>query len=434
MLKRLPIRFPSDPKRVILQPFSLSESRLKKVIQRVISISEKEVEIFLKDIFLKFSHRHKNFEKLIFNNYSAVEDYIENPGVLSRKRKLLLGAYLSKEYSIEASALFNPSIVEHPDQEGVPKDSKKIIMSLRATGEGHTSSIGFRELILNKNSDIKLSNVSRFCVLPEVKNYTAEKILERRNIPSIEASDNDDLTDSNYSLSFPQDSLLSERVIFPHSKSEIAGMEDVRFVKFMDNNHSKYYGTYTAYNGKTFRVQLISTMDFINFDIETMNGPAIKDKGLALFPEKINDKFCMIGRIDGENLFLLQSENLYNWSEAEIMREPEKPWEFVQIGNCGSPLKTKEGWILLTHAVGPFRRYVISALLLDLKNPAKIIRSLNEPLIEPNKSEREGYVPNVVYSCGSIIHNDHLVVPYAMSDAYCGFARIKISNLLKKFK
>lgn len=434
MVERLSIRFSSDSKRVILQPFSLSENRLKKVIQRVASIREKKVGILLDDIFLKFSKRHKNFEELIFNNYSAVENYIENPETLSKKRKLLLGAYLSKEYSIEAAALFNPSIVEHPNQKGLPKGSKRIVMSLRATGEGHISSIEFRELVLNKTSDVKLEKVSRFCVLPEIKNYTKGEILIRRGNQIKEENNNDDLAGSNYSCSFPEQTKLSERIIFPHSKSEIAGMEDVRFVKFRDNNDFRYYGTYTAYNGKTFRVQLISTKDFISFDIETITGPAVKDKGLALFPEKINNKYCMIGRLDGENLYLLQSENLYNWPEAEIIRQPEEPWEFVQIGNCGSPLKTDAGWVLLTHAVGPFRKYVISALLLDLNNPAKIIGSIKEPLIEPNNTEREGYVPNVVYSCGSIIHNEHLVIPYAMSDAYCGLARIKISKLLKKFK
>lgn len=433
MIERLPIKFTADPKKVILQPLFLYEGRLKKVIQRVNSLSESKVKDILNDIFKNFSYRHKNFEELILKNYLAAESYIDNPQKLSEKRKLLIGAYLSKEYSIEAASLFNPSIVEHPDQSGITKGSKRVIMSLRATGEGHISSIEFRELIFDKSINIKLKNVSRFSVLPEIKKYSLTDIKKRKS-KYLKNFKDEDLVDSNYGCSFTQDTLVSERVIFPHSKSEMGGMEDVRFVRFVDNNDVTYYGTYTAYNGKTFRTQLISTKDFFNFEVETMHGPAIMDKGLALFPEKIDNKYVMIGRIDGENLYVMHSDDLYNWKQTKIIWQPKAHWEFIQIGNCGSPIKTKSGWILITHAVGPFRRYIISALLLDLNDPSKIIGTLPKPLIEPNKKEREGYVPNVVYSCGSMEHTGYLVIPYAMSDAYCGFAKVKVNTLLKKFK
>jgi predicted GH43/DUF377 family glycosyl hydrolase len=434
MIERLNLQFKADIRKVVLLPFTISNYRIKKVIQRVNSLSEKEVSTSLKDIYSKFSMRHKYFEKRLLNNYSSIEKFIADSSVLSRKRKLLLGANFSREYSIEASSLFNPSIVEHPNQDGIPKGSKRLVMSLRATGEGHVSSIEFRELVIDKNCKLKLNNTSRFSVLPEIQNFPINLILEKRGLSSAYANEIRYLIEHNYKCSFPKETSVSERVIFPHSKSEMAGMEDVRLVKFIDKGKISYYGTYTVYNGKTFRVQLITTRDFTNFDIETINGPAIHDKGLALFPEKIDDNYSMIGRIDGENLYLLQSKNLYSWSRAELIRQPKNKWEFIQIGNCGSPLKTDAGWILITHAVGPLRRYVISALLLDLKNPSKIIGSLEDPLIEPNKNEREGYVPNVVYSCGSIIHNNQIIIPYAMADSYCGFARIKVEELLGKFK
>lgn len=435
MIERLPLQITADSKKVVLQFLSLNESRTKKIIERVSSLDEKNVKDILSKVFRKFNSRHKNFEKLIFDNYSAVEHFVDNPGSLSKTRKLLLGSYFSKEYSIEAAALFNPSIVEHPDQRGLPKGSKRIIMSLRAAGEGHISSVGFRELLLDKNSEVILKNVSRYSMLPEKIKYSKDDIFEKKGKYINETqAEIDDLADSNYKCSFSRTTLLSERVIFPYSNSESVGMEDVRFVQFTDNNETCYYGTYTAYNGRTFRTQLISTRDFLNFNIDTLHGPGVLDKGLALFPEKVNSKYAVISRVDGENLYLMYSDDLYYWEENNMLRQPEEPWEYIQIGNCGSPVKTESGWILITHAVGPFRRYVISALLLDLNDPSKIIGSLKEPLIEPNEKEREGYVPNVVYSCGSMIHNDYLIIPYAMSDSFCGFCRIKVNKLLRKFK
>jgi predicted GH43/DUF377 family glycosyl hydrolase len=237
--------------------------------------------------------------------------------------------------------------------------------------------------------------------------------------------------EANYEISFNESTLVSERVIFPYSKNETVGMEDARFVKFTEDDGSiTYYATYTAYNGRTFGTQLIETKDFLTFNIRTMHGSAVQDKGMALFPRKVNGKYVISSRQGGENLQIMYSDDLYHWKEYQQHRIPMEPWEFIQLGNCGSPVETKEGWLLITHAVGPFRKYSMGALLLDLDDPARIIGRLKNPLLEPLDNEREGYVPNVVYSCGSLVHNDELIVPYAMSDSCSGFAKISLPGLL----
>jgi predicted GH43/DUF377 family glycosyl hydrolase len=310
----------------------------------------------------------------------------------------------------------------------------RFIMSLRATGEGHISSIEFREGIIKNDLSISLSETSRYCSIPKDVKYYKKNVLNKKLKLTNQSEDSiNDILDSNYSCRFEDEVPINERVLFPVSKSECVGMEDARFVKFVEENNSTYYGTYTAYNGKSFRTQLLQSNDFLNFNISTLQGEAIKDKGMAIFPRKINNKYVITSRQDGENLFIMSSKNIYYWEKAEKLKTPELPWEYIQIGNCGSPIETDQGWILITHAVGPMRRYVISAILLDLENPEKIIGTLSEPLIEPNKKEREGYVPNVVYSCGSMIHNNHIVIPYAYSDSASGFARVNISKLLTKF-
>jgi predicted GH43/DUF377 family glycosyl hydrolase len=239
------------------------------------------------------------------------------------------------------------------------------------------------------------------------------------------------LADSNYEVSFHADHRVSERVIFPVSKNESRGIEDARFVQFFDNQQEcTYYATYTAYNGHTILPQLVKTKNFINFNIVTLNGKAIQNKGMALFPRKIGGRYTMLSRQDGENNHIMFSDNLHFWQKSQVIQEPEYPWEFIQIGNCGSPLETNEGWIVLTHGVGPMRQYCIGAMLLDLEEPSKIIARLDLPLLAPHEKEREGYVPNVVYSCGAIIHNDELIIPYAMSDINSGIATVDVNELL----
>ena len=433
MIKKLSTKLLPDPKRVILLPFELNEVRTKRVINMVSSLEEREAQKILNKVFKEFSDRHRYFEETIICNYLKIEKYIPKSVAMTNERKMLLGSYFSKEYSICSAALFNPSIVIHPDQSGIDKDSLRFVMSLRATGEGHISSIVFREGVIDKNSNVLLNNSAKYSTLPKYIKLSRKEISDKKlKYINKSLSAVNDLLDSNYKCSFSEKIPLSERVLFPNSKSECVGMEDVRFVRFNDNEDHTYLGTYTAYNGKSFRVQLIETKDFQNFEIATLHGNAINDKGMALFPRKIKNKYVMTSRQDSENIFIMFSNDIYFWNNAKILRTPNYPWEFIQLGNCGSPIETSAGWILITHAVGPMRKYVMSAMLLDLENPSKVIGALNEPLIEPDDQEREGYVPNVVYSCGSITHKENLIIPYAHSDSSCGFAKIGINELLKK--
>lgn len=469
-LERLPINILPDSKRVIVQFFTMGEVRARRIVEKILALSEEETSSQIKKIKLQFGHRHKNFEGIVQSNYMKLGEVIKDDYRISQSKKFLIGAYFSREYSIEAAALFNPSIVVHPDQSGTNGDEIKFVMSLRATGDGHISSVEFREGKI-KNNEIILTAPSGFCQLParvknkkfdkefvkrrlNVKESLAEKFLtdlkEEFTIEEFKESssgnrnfteDNElynkilDILESNYEIEFDPSAELDERVIFPATKSESVGIEDVRFVKFHNDDGSFcYYGTYTAYNGKSFRVQLFETTDFKNFRIRTLHGSQIQDKGMALFPRKVNGKYVITSRNDGENLYIMFSDNLYNWNVKKILYEPHNPFELIQVGNCGSPIETKHGWLLITHAVGYFRRYSIGAMLLDTNDPSRIIGVMNEPLIEPVETERDGYVPNVVYSCGSMTHKDNLIIPFAMSDSSCGFARIPVEKLISKMK
>ena len=419
-IKKTGIKLFPNPKRVLLLPFNLwSEQRINKTLNRVLSLTEEMTAILLKDIIIEFGHRHQEFENRLLGNYSLVEKYVGND--ISRQKKLLIGAYFSKEYSIDSAALFNPSIVPHPDQSGLMGGELRFILSLRAVSEGHISSVEFLTGIITESLEIKFDEIPRYAVPPS----------KRDTRPLLPHKVSDDIIDSNYDIEFSGREKLSERVIFPFSKTESNGIEDVRLVKFM-NDDSKYiyYGTFTAYDGYRILSELLETIDFKKFKIRTLTGNGAKDKGMALFPEKIDGKYWMISRQDGENIFIMNSGNLYEWNNPVILREPEYSWEFVQLGNCGSPVKTPEGWLVLTHSVGAMRTYVISALLLDLKNPYKIIGHLKEPLLVPDEEERDGYVPNVVYTCGSMLFNKNLIIPYAMSDSASCFAHIPLNDLL----
>ncbi|RJP65820.1 MAG: glycosidase [Ignavibacteriales bacterium] len=411
MVERQNIFLKADDKRVLLRNFNVgSEKRILNVLERILKLSEEDVLRKWNGIQNNFSERHRNFEILILDNYKKVEPFIQNDSI-SEVRKKLIGSYFSHEYSIEAASLFNPSIVAHPDQTGLNDSQIRVIISLRATGEGHISSIEFRSGIINSNGEVKLDKFDRFV---GSGNYNPPK------------SGGEYL----YKVQFEKVTPLSEKVLFPLHPMESNGMEDARFVKFVDENKEIYYSTYTAYDGKSISVNLIETYNFNEFKIFKLNGSEAKDKGMALFPRKINGKYKMISRQDGENIYIMESDNLFEWNEKKILSTPKFDWDFIQLGNCGSPLEIDEGWLLITHGVGPLRKYVISALLLDKDNPDKIIGYLPFPLIEPDEDEREGYVPNVVYSCGSIIHNEKLIIPYAMSDSATRFASVSISKLL----
>ena len=465
-----------DTSRVITLPNLPDEKyRISKIIQRILSLPDTAAENLIAQIMVDFSDRHEDIGHIFERHLNTVKDYLPLDTILSDVQRALIGAYFTKEYAIESAALFNPSIVPHPDQSHLDKGSLRFVMSLRATGEGHISSIVFRGGVLDRQNGILFDPISDFVETPDLQldtvykrhpfqlklnemeasneitahilnqmpeDFTYNELIEKIGILRAKPQFSETrqnrtfevmcwLADSNYEVSFHADHCISERVIFPVSKNESRGIEDARFVQFFnDNGEATYYATYTAYNDHTILPQLIETKDFINFNILTLNGKAVINKGMALFPRKIGDHYIMLSRQDGENNHIMFSDNIHFWQKSQIIQEPEYPWEFVQIGNCGSPIETDEGWIVLTHGVGPMRQYCIGAILLDLENPTKIISRLDEPLLAPREKEREGYVPNVVYSCGAIIHNNELVIPYAMSDINAGIATVEVKELL----
>jgi predicted GH43/DUF377 family glycosyl hydrolase len=475
-IKRKRKRIERDTSRVITRPhIPLGTHRIPKIIQRVVDLPDTTAEDLLAQIMLDFSERHKDIRRVFEHSLNEVRDHVPRDAVLTETKRALIGACFTMEYSIESAALFNPSIVLHPDQSHLDKGSLRFIMSLRAIGEGHVSSIVFRSGVLDRHNTFIFDPTSDYVERPDVRlnrvydrhlfqlklnemgasnGITArllrqlpedftyddldEKIRALRARPiSSEAHQNATfevmywLANSNYEMNFRPDHKISERVIFPVSENESCGIEDARFVQFFDDNGEvTYYATYTAYNGFTILPQLIETKDFITFKVITLNGKAVKNKGMALFPRRIDGSYVMLSRQDGENNHIMFSDNIHFWQESEIIQEPTWPWEFIQIGNCGSPLETDKGWIVLTHGVGPMRQYCIGAMLLDLENPAKIIARLEEPLLTPREEERDGYVPNVVYTCGAILHNSDLVIPYGMSDITCGIATVNVSELI----
>jgi len=467
-----------DHTRVLYRPFELKqEQRFVKIIARIMSLSEAEIKREIDEVMADFHYRHPRIKDFFLKRFEQVRHHLLTDQPLSENRKLLIGAYFTQEYSLESAALFNPSIVWHPDQSNLDEGSRRFIISLRATGEGHISSITFRAGIIDNNRRFILDKPSRFVTTPEmIPNTSYEKTLFERKLFELgldnEFSDRvftalDDyfslndlqeninyelrqnrnrngqmemtargmmsLAQSNYEVKFSPDQPISERIIFPSTPAEVNGIEDARFVQFYDDDgHIIYYATYTAYDGKVILPQLLETTDFLHFKISTLNGSAVQNKGLALFPRKINSNFAMLSRQDNENIYIMFSKHIHFWHTKQILLKPTFPWEFVQLGNCGSPIETEAGWIVLSHGVGPMRKYVISVFLLDLKDPTRVIGRLKEPLITPNENEREGYVPNVVYSCGGLIHNRELIIPYAMSDYATSFVTVNLEDLLKE--
>ncbi|MBL7136908.1 MAG: glycoside hydrolase family 130 protein [Candidatus Marinimicrobia bacterium] len=475
-------RFYPDSKRVIARLFmprmNNSFDRAQSIIQKVINLSDDDVNLTLNQILRDFAKRHRNITKTLENHFNNVKDIVKKVNgdlePLSLKRKLLIGSYFTMEYAIESAAFFNPSIVEAPDQTDLEEGQKRIIVSFRATGEGHLSSIVFRRGIIDKNNNLNFAQPGKLVDIPEVikrhvynkKNFLKKldemhihkdvvgMVMDRlgdtfiygelqasisETIKNIKITPSKKkviqsmswLADSHYKVTFSLDTAISERVIFPVSYTEKNGIEDARFVRFIDDDGCiTYYATYTAYNGFAILPKLIDTKDFYNFRILPLNGEYVQNKDLALFPRKINGKYAMISRIDGVNNYIMFSDKINLWQNVKKVQEPKYTWEFIQIGNCGSPIETEKGWLLITHAVGPMRRYSLGAILLDLEDPSKLIGQLRKPLLIPNDEEREGYVPNVVYSCGSIIHNNELIIPYAMADFASSFASVPLDELL----
>ena len=471
---RLPVRMAADARRVIARLFVPGgASRIREIIGRVASLGDGEVSSMLATLVTDYRLRHKDIRGIFRQNFVLATANVGIDVQLSDERRLLLGAYFTSEYSIESVALFNPSMVLHPDQNGVPRGSVRFIVSVRACGEGHISSIEFRSGLIDAEHRITFDPTSRFALtgrpeddmLYDKSSYVLKLVEMKAHRPWADAVlgllDNEfsiadlkyaidkcrpqgtdtsfkELADnmlwlahSNYHLEFSPDVQLSERVIFPVSENESRGIEDARFVRFTSPVGSVvYYATYTAYNGFRVLPQLIETTDFRYFKINTLNGRCVQNKGMALFPRKFGDDFVMASRLDGENIYLLRSPNIHFWNESKLIHGPKHSWEFVQVGNCGSPIETPQGWVLLTHGVGPMRQYWLGALLLDLEDPSKVIGELREPLLAPNADERDGYVPNVVYSCGAMLHDDRLIIPYAISDSYSSVATVSMSDLL----
>ncbi len=479
-VKRRSIVLNLEISRVITRPYIPGgDNRVNNVVNRVLKFSEDEVRSLLDSVMRGFSDRHRYLRQILGNNFEGIKNCIQEGEEISEERRLLLGAYFTSEYSVEAAALFNPSIVPHPDQSGLAAGSLRFIMSFRATGEGHISSIEFRSGVIDEHNSVFFDPISKYVETPEIQTHrTYNRHLFRLKLSEMGACNNvanhllnelgedftfnelqgeiselllstdfpeQDKTDaidtalwvarSNYIIKFRPDHRIAERVIFPVSENEVRGIEDARFVRFIDDDgKTTYYATYTAYNGFTILPQLIKTKDFVTFKIITLNGKAVQNKGMALFPRKLNGQYVMLSRQDGENNYIMYSDNLHFWQEAKVIQEPSNPWELVQIGNCGSPVETSEGWLMLTHGVGPMRKYSIGIQLLDLDNPSRIIGRIDEPILTPNEQEREGYVPNVVYTCGAIIHNDELIIPYSSADQRCAIATVNVQELLSMLK
>ena len=462
--------------RVILRPLIPSSvHRITTIIGRALALSEEDTTRNLNSVLKDFDSRHYDIESHLLANYDRVVPHLFTQRPLTHARKVLIGALFSMEYALESAALFNPSIVPHPVQDGVADGGLRFIMSLRATGEGHISSIEFRTGLIASDGSIRLDPISRFVSVPEIvpnpsymkipfivklhelgfDNAHTTAVMEplaesftrsdlnksvfhvRRETRPVTQDLNSALlsiqwlADSNYEINFSPKLTMSERIIFPVSANESNGIEDARFVRFTEDDGTvMYYATYTAYNGHVILPQLIETQDFLHFRVLTLTGTAVQNKGMALFPRRIDGNYAMLSRQDDENLFIMFSDNPRYWSDSQVLLRPVEMWESMKIGNCGSPIETKAGWLVITHGVGPMRKYCIGAALLDLRDPTRVIGRLREPLLAPEGNGREGYVPNVVYSCGSLIHGRDLILPYAVSDWATSIASVNLDELL----
>ena len=476
------VRLMPDASRVITKPFLPGEevfpdgtSRIGLVVRRIVEMDETAVRATLRLVYEEFEGRHGDLEDVLLTNYEVVASRVEIGDDLSDERKLLVGAYFSHEYSIEGAALGNPSMVLAPYQSGLGPGEIRFIMSLRAVGEGHISSIEFRSGVIDNDMGISVDSPGRYvqtgrregaaydkaffeaklaelgalndlahsvlaCLgsrftMTELE--TALRTLDEQGVDRILSAETSHilhwLAASNYRVEFLSESDISERVIFPGGPTESHGMEDVRMVRFVhDDGRVVYYGTYTAFDGHQILPQLLETTDFESFRIATLSGAGAQNKGIALFPRMLDGEFVALGRHDNVNNFLMRSVDVRVWGETDRIQEPERPWELIQLGNCGSPLETEAGWLVITHGVGPFRRYSLGALLLDLADPCRVIGHLKEPLLTPQADEREGYVPNVVYSCGSMVVGDHVVLPYGFADVGASIATIGLEQLLTR--
>ncbi len=478
-LRRTTTLLQPNQSRVLLRPFNPGDAtRAGRIISRIMSLPEHQVNLLWEEVSIDFSQRHRQVHRTCLERYHQVRGNHISDSTLSETRRLLIGAYFLAEYSLESAALFNPSIVPHPDQTDLAPGALRFILSLRATGEGHISSITFRTGVIHGDHHVEVHPPAGFLTEPRqipnsvyVKKLFARKLQElglagdfadrvMRRLDdsftlqmlrgSLDAEleharqsegilQDDQITShgmwllarSNYEVQFEHEQLTSERILFPATPSQVNGIEDARFVRFQNDDGSYvYYATFTAFDGKVVMPELVETHDFLRFRFCTLNGPAAQNKGMALFPRKINGQFVMLARQDNESIYLSFSDNEHFWNERKLLLKPSFSWELIQIGNCGSPIETEAGWLVLSHGVGPMRKYCIGAFLLDRDDPSKVLGRLREPLLAPNEKERQGYVPNVVYTCGALLHQDELIIPYGLADHATGFASVPVDDVL----
>ncbi|MEO6715883.1 MAG: glycoside hydrolase family 130 protein [Novosphingobium sp.] len=424
LVTHLSILLRPDPARVVIRPFVPAEAppgyvttdspRAQRVADRVLALDEVGLDHELKRVFENLDRRHCDAEHILFRRYHEVNGLVIDHRKVSHKRALLIGAYFSEEYAFEAAALFNPSIVVHPDQTGMAVGAVRFILSLRGVGEGHVSSVTFRTGVCSADGAITIDPPSHRTVSPR-----------------IEYMPGGNPDDPGVRLICEDSSELSGIVLFPVTPSQRHGIEDVRLVRFTDDNGIvTYYGTYTAFSGQNIRQELLRTADFKTFELTALSGSATANKGMALFPRRIAGRYNMLGRQDHENIWLLSSDSLYDWQGGTKIISPRWPWEFVQIGNGGSPIEIDEGWLVLTHGVGAVRNYCLGACLLDREDPSRLLARTRHPLIRPTPEERYGYVPNIAYTCGAMVHDRTLLLPFAVADSVTSFATVPLDRLL----
>jgi predicted GH43/DUF377 family glycosyl hydrolase len=476
LVQRVGTAIVADPSRVLGRLFvpghehaAEAESRATGVLGSILALDEQVVVTTLADVLARYADRHRDLHALLQRSYGLIAHRIPETEPLSESRRLLLGAWFTQEYSVESAALFNPSAVAHPDQTGLAPGELRFLLSLRAVGEGHVSSIEFRSGVLGPGAQLRLDEHSRHVETGQVTSTVHDRELLAARLAE-EGADAEStrfllsrlparfgssdlvealsglagqritrhgaehtaalalrLTECEYEVTFSPESALAERVLWPIGPSESNGMEDARFVQTDDG---RYLASYTAYDGAAITPQLLETTDFLTFRITQLAGRAAKNKGMALFPRMVGGKHLALSRYDRENCSVTASDDGMVWQDATPVHAPTRPWELIQTGNCGSPVETDEGWLVLTHGVGPMREYVLGALLLDLEDPRVVRGSLREPLLRPEPDEREGYVPNVVYSCGALRHGDLLLLPYGASDASVRFAFVDLPGLV----
>lgn len=482
LVTRSDIELRPDPRRVVArlfvpghEHFSAGESRATGVLRRVLDLSEEQVVTTRRDVLQRFEDRHRDLLGVLRRHYEQIAHRIPEGAVLDQERQELVGAFFTSEFTIEGAALFNPSVVSHPDQTGVAEGCCRLLISLRAVGEGHLSSIEFRTGMLGPGRHLVLDDPGRTAETADAERtwhdaalfdallheagadeescrYLRSRLGDRFDgdmlRDALDALDGQQVTraggahtadlaralaQSSYEVAFPADSSLAERVLWPQTPVERAGLEDLRLVRFVDDDGSvSYLGTYTAFDGSRIAPQLLRTTDFRAFRMSQLAGPAAKDKGFALFPRKVRGRWFALSRSDRESSSVATSADGVRWGAPVPLPMQMAPWELLQTGNCGSPVETSAGWLVLTHGVGPMREYAIGALLLDLDDPTRVIGHLPAPLLFPAEQERDGYVPNVVYSCGSLAVGDVLLLPYGASDASVRFAFVDLPALLAR--